>query len=68
MDIVLTLRLQCPLVTWLQWEAIPLTVSDAVDKGWILQDECNGEFKMQHKQFRSCKETLGYTSPVRKLV
>lgn len=35
----------CPLVTWLKWEAMPLTVSDAVDKGWILQDECRGEFK-----------------------
>lgn len=48
-DIALTIRLQCLLVTWLKWEAIPLTVSDAVDKGWILRDECRGELKMQHK-------------------
>lgn len=27
-------------VTWLKWESLPLTVSDAVDKGWALQDKC----------------------------
>lgn len=27
-------------VTWLKWEELPLTVNDAVDKGWSLQDKC----------------------------
>jgi len=36
----------CLSVTWLKWEAMPLTVTDAVDKGWSLQDKCRGECKM----------------------
>ena len=31
-------------VTWLTWETLPLTVSDAVEEGWTLQDKCQGEF------------------------
>lgn len=27
-------------VTWLKWEELPLTVRDAVDKGWTLQEKC----------------------------
>lgn len=26
--------------TWLKWDEIPLTVSDAVAKGWGLRDKC----------------------------
>ncbi|KAL9955110.1 hypothetical protein ACROYT_G036394 [Oculina patagonica] len=38
-------------VTWLKWEAIPLTVSDAVDKGWILRDECRGSAYFHGKRY-----------------
>jgi len=29
----------------MKWEVLPLTLSDAVDKGWTLQDKCQGGFK-----------------------
>ena len=34
----------CISVTWMRWETLPLTVSDAVEEGWTLQDKCQGEF------------------------
>lgn len=55
------------LVTWLKWEELPLTVSDAVDKGWTLQDKCQGKgsFITEDTQAsRKCLYTLpGLTNP-----
>ena len=35
----------CFQVTWMKWDEIPLTVSDAVAKGWSLRDKCQGKLK-----------------------
>lgn len=38
-------------VTWMKWEVLPLTMSDAVDKGWTLQDKCQDSAYFQGNRY-----------------
>ncbi|XP_022782025.1 uncharacterized protein LOC111323023 [Stylophora pistillata] len=45
--------------TWLKWDEIPLTVSDAVAKGWGLRDKCQARAYFQgHRYIRDGDLTL----------
>lgn len=38
-------------VTWMKWDEIPLTVSDAVAKGWSLRDKCQARAYFQGRRY-----------------